>query len=124
MREGQLGSDLATLLRKQNAIVVPIVAGQYSMPGTPDKYVCHKRWRGWLELKVATQELRQDQLDFAKLVCERGDRYCCVTFLSRDKLKPYTRIQAQWFYVHERQLFNEKFYCEAQEILDILSSCI
>ena len=85
MREGQLGSKLAAHLRDRNAMVIPQVVAKhgavaYSQRGVSDKYVCHTYWRGWMELKRHGETMTQEQLDFIKMVVERGDNACCVTF--------------------------------------------
>lgn len=34
-----------------NALVFAVVGGNMQAPGWPDRYVHHKHWQGWLEMK-------------------------------------------------------------------------
>ena len=38
-------------LRRIGAMIIPYVASTRGMSGTPDIYLSHKKWRGWLEFK-------------------------------------------------------------------------
>jgi len=98
-REGELSATLATILRQQNAVVIPQVAGKLTHVGCADKYICHRYWRGWLEFKVLGGHVwTPAQQDFCRLVVERGDNYALVTFPNRDALREYTQIHVAQYW--------------------------
>jgi hypothetical protein len=49
--EADLKTWFADLLRRQTAIVFPVVAGMMQQPGWPDCYFAHRRLSGWYETK-------------------------------------------------------------------------
>jgi len=38
-------------LERVNTLILPMVAGAMSVAGVPDRYICHRKFRGWLEIK-------------------------------------------------------------------------
>lgn len=54
MRENRFSARVSTALRNHGAMVYPIIAGQYSPAGWPDKLVVHPWWMGLIEIKSTT----------------------------------------------------------------------
>ena len=52
MTHAKLAKLWDTQLRAEGALVVPIVGGAMQRPGLPDRWVCHRRWCGWIEYKT------------------------------------------------------------------------
>lgn len=61
MSEKEFTARLTRGLRDCNAVVCVIHQTRYSTPGTPDRYVVHRRWHGMLEFKDDDTKLRPDQ---------------------------------------------------------------
>jgi len=60
-------------LTRVNAYCVPIVASGMQQSGLPDRYVCHHKFRGWLEFKKGDGRLSEAQRLTIKSLQERGD---------------------------------------------------
>jgi len=43
-------------MERQNAVTLTLVGG-WTANGWPDRYVAHRRWRGWLEFKTGKRKL-------------------------------------------------------------------
>lgn len=41
-------------IRHVNGVVTAFVASEMQAAGIPDRYVCHRTWRGWVEVKITT----------------------------------------------------------------------
>lgn len=86
MTESQLTTKLGELLRRQNALVIPQIAGQYSLIGVPDRLVIHRLWRGWIECKGKYTKITQAQLDFHDMLKRRGEQVAIVRYADSVKL--------------------------------------
>jgi len=51
MKECAWTRKMCRELERCNAVVFACVAHKMQAPGWPDRWVCHRRWRGWLEFK-------------------------------------------------------------------------
>lgn len=60
-------------LRAVNAEVVAFVGSTMQKSGVPDRYVCHTKFRGWLEMKRNNKRLRTNQRILMTRLNERGD---------------------------------------------------
>jgi hypothetical protein len=116
-REGQLGTCLSRVLRNQNAIIIPMIAGMHGMTGVADKYFCHRYWRGWVELKAADQRLTQAQIDFVRLVVERGDNAAAIMFVG-DKWP--CRMAVTVFKLFDGIVYQTTLLADAEELLKLM----
>ena len=57
MTEAIYRKKLCRELRRIGAMVIPYVASTRGLSGTPDIYLSHKKWQGWLEFKGANTKL-------------------------------------------------------------------
>jgi len=57
MKEGQWTRKVCASLKKCNAVIFACVAQAMQEPGWPDRWICHRRWRGWLEFKGVNTRL-------------------------------------------------------------------
>lgn len=60
-------------LEAVNAEVVAFVGSKMQRSGVPDRYVCHVKFRGWLEMKRNNKKLRTNQRILTTRLNERGD---------------------------------------------------
>ena len=63
---------IGEILKKVNAKVYPIVGHERQPPGLPDRYIVHRRWSGWLEMKRGQGGVRTDQRVVMKDFLTRG----------------------------------------------------
>ena len=69
-------------LRAVNAETVAFVGSSMQRAGIPDRYVCRRDFRGWLEFKKDRGRVAPAQRIFMKRMTERGDTCLVVRFLS------------------------------------------
>jgi hypothetical protein len=67
-------------LREMNAIVFAVVGQAKQQPGWPDRYICHKRWRGWVEFKGRDTVVTKRQRKVLRDLTERGDNAVVARF--------------------------------------------
>ena len=60
-------------VEKCNAFTIPIVGSAMQLNGVPDRYIVHKRFRGWIEFKADWHGLRDVQRAICTKLIERGD---------------------------------------------------
>jgi hypothetical protein len=73
MKENEWSAVLVPQMRRCNALVLNVHGEQYQQPGWPDLYVCHRFYRGWIELKGQTTYLESHQRAMIRKLKERGD---------------------------------------------------
>ena len=71
MKENQFQKDLIDQLYSQGAWVFNIHGHSMQKPGVPDLLVVHRRWSGFIELKVEVNETSDKQKDVAKDLIKR-----------------------------------------------------
>lgn len=62
--ETELRKIAVKALKKVNALVIPYVGSTMGMTDTPDVYISHKRWQGWVEFKGPETDVKDGQLYF------------------------------------------------------------
>ena len=70
MTHAKLAKLWDTQLRNEGALVVPIVGGAMQRPGLPDRWVCHRRWCGWIEYK--TGRVADSQIAVMREIWQHG----------------------------------------------------
>lgn len=71
-------------LRHVNAVVTAFVASEMQAAGIPDRYVCHRSWRGWVEVKKDTGQPSALQRKFLRDHAERGDNAVVLRLDTRE----------------------------------------
>ena len=71
-------------LEHVNAVTIAIVANTMGRSGLPDRYVCHRRFRGWLEFKKNDARLSVAQRLTLDELAERGDTVMVVRIVRDD----------------------------------------
>ena len=89
------------LLESVNTKVLPIVGGQMQPAGIPDRYVCHSRFRGWLEFKRLDRRLELLQKKFAEDFNQRGDTVLIVR-LAQNEMILYEDSEGKALVVRDR----------------------
>ncbi len=69
-------------LEKVNAATVAFVGSSMQKASIPDRYVCHRYFRGWLEFKKDRGKVKPAQQVFMNRFTERGETCLVVRFLS------------------------------------------
>jgi len=57
-----------------------MVGGNMQTNSLPDRYVCHNKFRGWLEMKKDNGRLRTGQRILMEKLVERGDTVLLVRY--------------------------------------------
>ena len=73
-------------LRAVNTEVIAFVGSKMQKSGVPDRYVCHKSFRGWLEMKRNDKKLRTNQRILMTRLNERYD-VCLVVRYRDDRIE-------------------------------------
>ena len=73
-------------LRAVNAEVITFVGSKMQQSGIPDRYVCHKLFRGWLEMKKNNAKLRTNQRILMTRLNKRDD-VCLVVRYRDDRIE-------------------------------------
>ena len=60
--------------------VDPLVWQAYSPKGLPDRYVCHRLWRGWIETKFKSGQLMKHQQQFLEQLMTRGENAFVIRY--------------------------------------------
>lgn len=71
MREATLTAQWVALLRRQGAMVYPLIAGRDTPEDWPDRYVAHEWWQGFVELKTKRLRLQPGQALVIRMLRER-----------------------------------------------------
>lgn len=61
MTESEWTRDICAGIRLCNGIVQAIVGSKMQDPGWPDRFICHRYWRGHIEFKGAKTRLTDKQ---------------------------------------------------------------
>ena len=86
VNESEFNRWWSRCLRAAGAKVVAIVGTGVQEPGLPDRYVCHRRWRGWIEGKKDGGKLSTAQVIFLREMTQRGENVVVCHLLSEKKL--------------------------------------
>jgi hypothetical protein len=124
-REGELGTQLGQILRSRNAMFIPMVASEYSERGVPDKFLAHRFWQGWCELKNLGEKLPDHQAQYIANLAAHGCNCCVIWFTNRDKVTRETQLEVQHVcYGLDGQLVQHTFTCTAFALIDVLAGCV
>ena len=74
-------------LKAVNTEVVAMVGSMRQKAGLPDRYVCHTRFRGWLEFKLGDRRLTTTQHILMKRLLERGDTCLVVRYRKKGTIE-------------------------------------
>jgi len=88
MKEKDFQAKIQSGLKIANAMVLNIHGHAMQAAGWPDLYVCHWRWKGWIELKVGTRQATPLQRIKLRELSIRNER-CCLLKLITDKVEVY-----------------------------------
>lgn len=80
MLESKWTREVCKELEELGAKVVAFVAQKMQEPGIPDRYICHRFWRGFLEFKGATTRLQTNQRMFISAINLRGGNAFVVRY--------------------------------------------
>jgi len=70
---------LCKKLKALGVVVYAATANRFSVPGWPDRWICHRLWTGWLEFKSDDGILRPDQKAcIRQIVASGGPGVCWV----------------------------------------------
>jgi hypothetical protein len=67
-------------IKKANGYCVPIVGAKMQRTGLPDRYICHRRFRGWCEFKKDDRHLAKIQRTVLDCLQDRGDTCLVVRY--------------------------------------------
>lgn len=71
-KENVFQQKLLQGLRLQGAYCIKFVGNVFQKVGTPDIYIAHLQWAGWVELKTENEELRPHQAKAIRELNARG----------------------------------------------------
>lgn len=75
MSESKFRRKWCKELKTLGAVIIPYVANTRGLAGTPDLYLSHRRWRGWLEIKGVHTVLTDLQRQVAFELIHTGTMY-------------------------------------------------
>jgi hypothetical protein len=70
--ESKFTKKVCGILKNRGALVFACMGTEYQS-GWPDRYVSHKRWRGWIEFKSLKRRLELNQKITIQQLRQRGD---------------------------------------------------
>jgi len=74
-------------IQRVNGVTLAIVASAMQRSGLPDRYVCHKKFRGWLEFKKDDGRLSTAQRITLNKLEANGDTCLVVRYRYNDMLE-------------------------------------
>ena len=80
MAECKETRKLCRALEFQGAITFPAVAGEYSPPGWPDRWMAHGDWSAWIEFKAYNGRVKPEQVTQMNRIRAAGGRAYVVRF--------------------------------------------
>ncbi len=82
-------------LEAVNAFVIPVVGSRMQKNGVPDRYVCHRDFRGWLEFKKDKGKVTDLQRITMLRLIDRGDTCLVVRLRSPGASRPAQEQQIE-----------------------------
>ena len=86
-------------LTKHNAKVVAFVGSTMQATGITDRYICHNKFRGWVEFKKDKGKLSVGQRLFMQGLQDRGDTCGVVRYLSKEQTIQFETIDGDKLFV-------------------------
>jgi len=83
------------LIETYNAKVVAFVGSTRQGSSLPDRYICHKNFRGWIEFKKDKGKSSVGQRLFLARLKERGDTCGVVRYLSKEDVVQFENIDGE-----------------------------
>jgi len=80
------------ILTKHNAKVIAFVGSTMQATGITDRYICHNKFRGWVEFKKDKGKLSVGQRLFMQGLQDRGDTCGVVRYLSKERAIQFESI--------------------------------
>ncbi len=71
---------LCRSLEAQGALTYPLIQDEYTPAGWPDRYICHRRWRGFIEAKALKGKLSKAQVQVLNALVARGESVFVLWF--------------------------------------------
>ena len=68
-------------VERVNGYTLAFVGHTMQTSGIPDRYICHKNWRGWVEFKRDERVVRTNQRVVMQSLLDRGDHVLVVRAL-------------------------------------------
>ena len=87
------------ILTKHNAKVVAFVGSTMQATGITDRYICHNKFRGWVEFKKDKGKLSVGQRLFMQGLQDRGDNCGVVRYLSKEQTIQFETIDGDKLFV-------------------------
>jgi len=84
------------ILTKHNAKVIAFVGSTMQRSGLPDRYICHNKFRGWVEFKKDKGKLTVGQRLFMQGLQDRGDNCGVVRYLSKERVIRFESIDGDF----------------------------
>jgi hypothetical protein len=72
MTETDFKNRIVSALKSQGALTFKVHGHAFQSSGWPDLYVAHRKWTGWLELKVGSRALTTLQTIILRKLSDRG----------------------------------------------------
>ena len=101
MTESDWANRYSEMLKKGGAVVFKIVGSEMQESGWPDRWICHRRWKGWLENKMGSRQATALQARKLKDLRERGEA-AFVLRLIEDEI----RFEVDTLVVYHTSRFN------------------
>ena len=87
------------ILTKHNAKVIAFVGSTMQATGITDRYICHNKFRGWVEFKKDKGKLSVGQRLFMQGLQDRGDNCGVVRYLSAENCVRFESIDGERLFV-------------------------
>lgn len=68
------------MIQRVNGVTFAMVGSSMQQAGLPDRYVCHKKFRGWIEFKKDDNKLSKLQYLTLESLVERGDTALVIRY--------------------------------------------
>lgn len=91
MAESKETRAFCRALEAQGALTYPLVAGNMTPPGWPDRYVAHPLWSGFLEFKALNGKLSDLQ---KRIIVDLQDRFVHVWVVRFSE--DWSKIRLEW----------------------------
>lgn len=71
-------------LERVNGYTLAFVGHRMQQSGVPDRYICHRKWHGWVEFKANERVVMTNQRVVMQNLLDRGDHVLVVRAIDRD----------------------------------------
>ena len=90
--ECELTRWLCTELEHVGATTIALVGHEMQRAGLPDRYVCHRSWRGWVEFKRNDGSVKTGQRVMLQRLLDLGDHVLVGRFLPEAGYLAFERV--------------------------------